>query len=562
MTYTGDEAGRTPGAIDDAIRAYLGGAQQSGAQSDYLFGGPQYGRAADYYGQGQGEPGGGPPPADDGGGAGRPRGLSRPMSAPGGGGRDPGADPNGPPEGGPGAGAGTTGPGDPGTGAPGYGDGGTGDPNGDDGGDGGWTGGTRPPLTGPPGGHSTPTGGLAGYYQGQLDNPWQTGPNGNAETDVLGSYDWMASGERNGDEKDVYGRMGNYGTEGTPDGSGRTLEGLSSDVNRGLMKGEFNAPESEANDTYAGLAEGPNARENALYGKSGDFGLQTGNEAGLYGDTDQFGKTMGADQGDASSFYRNRLQHGGYDDATKTAITGEAMKAARSPFERARDRVVRGAAARGNPASTMGAEIAMARDEGDALSSAARQNQIALAQEKIRQEEGGATGLMGSQSMTNAQKEYALSQKRGLNADLADKARSALTMQAGQNAQAASQKIAGAQGLQSGGKALTEKALAGSAANTALANEMAARRKAGIEMQAGQNTQQRGLALAGTQGKQGMFQDMAARKAAAAGGQSHLYDTSVQQGAADLAGAVNAGGKTREDYTESGGTTGSGGVSI
>lgn len=555
-TYIGQDAGRQPGALDYLIGQYLQGQRGAQAQNDLLFGGKNYGTAKSFYGGNGAIPGGGWGP-----GAGTGNYQGAPAGGDGQGNGRGGGPAGGPPPagggGGPFGGGGTPGVGggqapeyggDGGAGAPAYGgapdaqmanDGGNGTPGAGDAGSG-WNDDndpdgthrqaeyvqTHPYLTNDYNSEA-PTGGLYGYYQGQQDNPWQTGPNGESESDVMGTANWFASGERNGDENDVYGQMKNFGTQGTPDGTGRTLEGLSSDVNRNLMKGEFNAPEGEANSTYAGIAEGPNAQER-----------------GLYSDTTGYGNTMGEDQGLARGSFAKELANPGYDAETKAAMDQESMAAARSPFDRTRDTIARQAAARGNPGANIGAQIALARDESPALSSTARQNKIAQAQEAIRQGQEARTGLMGSQGMTNAQKEYALGAR------------------AGQNAQQAQQRLAGAGGLANMGQALTQKQLAGSAANTALANEMAQRRKAGMEMQAGQNAQQRGYSMQGTQLKESLFNTAAQRKAAGAAGQQHLYDIGQQQRAGDMAGAANVGGKTYEDYVKNATTTGSGGVSI
>jgi hypothetical protein len=498
-TYIGDQAGRSPGILDWLLGEFASGGRGAGALSDLLTGGKNFGRAKNYYGYGP--PGAGHQPTGSGG---YGHDYRPPQGAPGGGGADlpenysqtgdqstrlyqsqNGSTATGLPEdqgiwnqdGGNDDGGGDT---------SGSGDGGQNDEPGryqveED--QERWAR-ENPNFDPEQWGGDLPTDdpdSLISRYKSWQDNPWQTGPNGESETDVLGTYDWLSSGERTGDERDVYDRMGRLGSQGTDAGGGRTLEGLSSDVNRDIMSG-------------------PNANERELYGETGEYG-----------------NTRGADQATAANLYRNMVEHGGYDEATQRALTTESMAATRSPFERSRDRILRGAAARGNPGSTVGADIALARDESNAMGSTARKNRIDIAREKIRQNEAGGEGLMGSQAMTNAQKQYAIGQR------------------AAQNAQQAGQR------------------LAGSAANTALANDMAGRRERAAGMQAGENTKMRGYQMAGAEGKGNMFDKMFGRKQAGAAGTQHVADTAQQERAGDFAGLGNIGGRAREEYVETGG---------
>lgn len=495
-TYIGMDAGRNPGILDQLLTMYAGGGQQANAQNDLLFGGKNYGSAGRYFGA----------PAGGGGAGGGGNGSQASAMA---------------------------------------------QVGGDDDGSGGGAWGESPwnELNDPDGTHrqaeyiannpqydpnksgqATPDGGLVGTYQGMEDNPWQTGPNGDNETDALGSYDWMASGARNADESDVYGGLGDIGQGwdqfGQKTGTDTTREGIYGD----LSGAGPNALEQGEADAYGDLAGGPNA-----------------NERGTYADTTLFGKTPGQDVSKASGAYSNMVDNGGYDDATKAAMTTENLNAARAPFETARENIARAASSRNNPSAAIGAQIALARDESKGVGSASRQNLIDQAQEKIRQRQVGAEGLQGTQGITNAAQEYALSQR------------------AGQNATLAGQKAAGAAGLGSASRDITGRRATGAAGLGNVQGQMDARQKAALEggqstlgQMAGENTKQRNLALQGTQGKEGMFNTMFGRRQAGTAGKQHLYDTGQQQRAGDLAGLGNVGGKTAVDYVESG--TGGGGL--
>lgn len=546
-TYIGMDAGRTPGWLDQFMGMYGQNAQRNNALSDQLLGGQGYGASTLFRGNGAPAPGGGaPPPADDGGGGAEAPGSTASARAGGGtaaAGRQAAVMDNG---------AGNR---------PQEGDAGTGDENG-----------TQAqadfvrthPQVLEEGSQEGPNGGLIGTYQQMQENPWQTQGN-DSETDNLGQYDWMASGRRNADESGVYGGLGDLGKEygdfGQQNATDRFRKGgytamSSQDPNQwesgaqstygDLSSGDLNDLEGGATGIYGDIGGGPNKQESDLYGATGGFANQ-----GSAGETGGLG------------VYQKMAAKPGYDDATKAAMTQEAMSTARSPFERARDRILRANTARGNPASSMGAEIALARDEGNSLTSAGRKNLIDQAQEEARQREVAGSGLLNAGQIANARRQAGLS------------------MQAGQNAQQAQQRLAGASGLgsmsrdvtgrrmgaaagtQSVGKDITSRAATGLAGMGDAQAAEDARKKAGLEgksstlaQQAAENTKQRNIALQGTQGKQDMFNTMWARKNAGTQGLAALQAGAAGQGQTSLAGGSNLGGKTREDYTEAGDASG------
>jgi hypothetical protein len=441
-------------------------------------------------------------------------------------------------------------------------------------------------------GSQSPGGGLVGTYQGLQNNPWQTGPNGATEADALGSYNWMSSGDQTAPESQVYGAQGNmaggpFGAGGVedPNNPGQTLQGEGSQFNQGLMGGQQSALEQGATSGYQGFANGPNAQEQGLYGATGQAAGPTANQASLYGTTGNlagptanqsslygttgaFGSTPGKDLQGAESVYNQETgPNAGYDAATKEAMTRESTSAVRSPFEQARDRMLRGAAARGNVGSTQGAEIQMANNEAGALGDAASKNQIAQAQEAIRQKETGAAGLQGTQGISNAQQEAAIASQAGQNTQLANQAlgsanaqagqntqlagqrQAALNSQAGQNAQLAGQKLAGTQGLASMGSAQRGQQALGASNQASLAAAGTAQKQAALNAQNLQNQQQRATQLAGTQGKAGMFNTMAQRQAGATAGLQGLYGTGQQVAAGQQAGAANLGTQKAQDST-------------
>lgn len=406
-------------------------------------------------------------------------------------------------------------------------------------------------------GSMSPGGGLVGQYQGLQNNPWQTGPNGDAETDALGAYDWMGSGARSDPESQVYGAQGNmaggpFGAGGVadPNNPGQTLQGEGSQFNQGLMGGQQSALEQGATGGYQDFANGPNAQEQGLYGATGQAAGPTANQSSLYGTTGAFGSTPGKDLQGAESVYNQETgPNAGYDAATKGAMTRESMNATRSPFEQARDRTLRSAAARGNVGSTQGAEIQMANNEAGALGDSAAKNQIAQAQEAIRQRESGAAGLQGTQGISNAQQEAAIASQAGQNTQLANQRQAALNSQAGQNAQLAGQKLAGTQGLASMGAAQRGQQALGASNQANLAAAGTAQKQAALNAQNLQNQQQRATQLAGTQGKAGMFNTMAQRQAGATAGLQGLYNTGQQVAAGQQAGAANLGTQKAQDTT-------------
>lgn len=497
-TYIGEDAGRQPGILDQLLAMYAGGGQQANAQNDLLFGGKDYGSAGTYFNPKPNfglQPGGGGPSA----GAQSESGIDA-AEAP-------------PFE-------------DPGPGESQWND--QNDPDG--------TNRQREYVRNNPqydpnkSGQATPTGGLVGGYQGMQDNPWQQGPNGDAETDVLGSYDWMASGNRNADESNVYGDLGKVGGQWDKFGQKTGIDAQREGGYTDLSGADPNELEGGAGDIYGSLGEAnPNGLEQEQMGGARSLGQR------------------GEDVGTSSDTYRGMVEHGGYDDATKAALTRESLAATRNPFEAARDRIVRGAAARGNVGSTAGSEIQLANQEAGALGDAAAKNQIAQAQEAIRQKEAGAQGLMSTQGITNAAKQASVTDLGNINQGMVNRRATAAAGEAGLSRDITGRRMGALSGL----------------GDTQAAQD--ARKKAGLEgsqstlaQKAAENTKQRNLALEGTKGKEGMFNTMFGRKQAGLAGTQHLYDVGQQQRAGDLAGLGNVGGKTAEDYVESG--TGGGGL--
>jgi hypothetical protein len=542
-TYKGDYAGRQAGILDQILGIYAQGQQRANAQNDLLYGGNRYGAAGKYFGARAG-PGGnqGVSTAADGT---QSMGFDQENATAAGDGTMPSG---GATFGGPGGGE--------------Y--------------KGSGIGSDTPFFNPDESGQEAPEGGLVGTYQDWQNNPWQTGPGGDAESDVLGSYDWMSSGQRTDPESQVYGKYGSMandflGAGGTPNGRGGTVEGGLNQFNTDWMRGGMNRGEQDVQGRYEGLGEqydefgnptGIDAERAAGYG--GIAGGPNAQERALYGDTSRFGNDPGRQQSQAESVYGQEINDPGYDEATKAALTRETTSAARAPFERSRDRILRGAAARGNVGSTQGAEVQLANQEATALGDAAAKNQIAQGQEKIRQREAGAQGMMGAQGAADTRTSTALSQR------------------AGQNATQAQQRLAGYAGLgdtQGAMDARRRAALEGQAGVTGalqgitqtqrgyqgqgaqnqsnLAALAQGARQAGLAGQAGQNQALRNQQLQGAQGKEGMFNTMFGRRQAGAGGLQGLYNAGQQQRAGDLAGIGNVGGKTAEDYVSSGNWGGS-----
>jgi hypothetical protein len=420
----------------------------------------------------------------------------------------------------------------------------------------------------PNGKFNQPTGGLVGYEKGQQTNPWITGAPGSGignESDVMGSYDWMSSGQRTNPENQVYGgegalAQGPFGAGGVqdPNNPGQTLQGEGSQFNQGLMQGDQSALEKGATGGFQNLAAGPNAQESSLYGQTGASGGPTGQQNELYQQQKAFGDTEGGDVLGAEKVYQQETgPNAGYDEATKGAMTRESMNAARSPFEQARDRILRGAAARGNVGSTQGAEIQLANQESGALGNTAAKNQIAQAQEAIRQREAGAQGLQGTQGILNQQQESALAGQQGQQAQLAAQRQTAIQQQAGQNAQLASQKLAGSQGVAQMGAAQRGQQALGAQNQANLAAAGTAQKEAALGAENAQNQALRATQATGAAGKENMFQQAAGREQAGTQGLQGLYNTGQQVGAGERAGASNLGTQKVEDYTQFGNASGS-----
>jgi hypothetical protein len=544
-TYIGENAGRQAGLLDQILGLYAGGQQQAQAENDLLFGGPGYGSAGRYYSWNDPANLGGGGPGD---GEGADADARRPFSA---------AADNDFGGGGPGGGGG--------------GGGGYGQPaqfGGDYEGSG--VGSDTPFFDPDRSGQARPSGGLVGQYGDWESNPWQQGPNGDAETDVLGSYDWMASGNRNADEADIYGRLGELGGEWDQFGEKTGIDETRQGGYEGLSSQDPNELEAGQESIYGDLGQGgPSDLEGEQIGGFRTLGDRTGAEEDVYGRTRGYGSTVGEDVGTASDTYRGMVENPGYDEATKAALTRESMFATRNPFEQARDRVLRGAAARGNVGSTAGTEIQMANQEATALGNTAARNQIEQAREAIRQREAGASGLVGTQRAKDVRTEFGLSAEEAQNARMARQKQAGLEDLGGVSRDITGRRMGAAAGKGGLSRDITGRRMGAYGALGDVQAAQDARKARGLEgkqgtfaQRAAENTKQRDIALKGTQGKEGLFKEMFGRKQAGTAGKQHLYDVGQQRRAGDLAGAANLGTKTAEDYVESGGTTGSGGVSI
>lgn len=159
----------------------------------------------------------------------------------------------------------------------------------------------------------------------------------------------------------------------------------------GSPGGGGNAAPPPTYDPYSLTEAGPptsvDAHGNPVY----EPGVNAWNAGGASGNRELAG-------GQAFSGFSQMANHGGYDDATKNAITQEGMNAAKSTYSGAASRIGMNSAATGNSAGMAAAMSQLGRDEANTLGQQGRQNQIDFANEKQKQKQAGLTGLAGLNS--------------------------------------------------------------------------------------------------------------------------------------------------------------------
>lgn len=448
FTYLGDDAGNAAGPLGNMIRDEYNQSLRAGDEADYIFGGANYGNHR------WGQPTiNGQPTTGGGGNAGGPPGGLGQSNDPSPSGKHLGSmamqEPDQgfphPREDNPGWDNGVyTPPGD--SGGTGwvppdetgdwndYGDGND-QPGGEQGGPGGGgpnhTGGGGGPNGGPVPNPNTqgtgygdanaaPTGGLMGAFQDVYSNPATQ-----QDRDVEGTYDWFASGLRNGAE----------------DAAQKRYWDVANDPASRL--------EQETSGGYSKFAAGPNARDQALYGEMGRYGGSQGQYDPLMGET-----------------YSKMVTSGGYTPEQQNDMMVAAQQAARAQEGAAADQMRRTTAATNNQSGLYGAQARLGVGTAKALADSARETRMAAANEAIRQREAGAAGLQGVQQNLDTRQRYGLSGQAELanqanqnalsalggnaamGANLGNRQMSAMNQISGQNALMRQYQMAGTQGKQ------------------------------------------------------------------------------------------------------------------
>ena len=126
-----------------------------------------------------------------------------------------------------------------------------------------------------------------------------------------------------------------------------------------------------------------------------------GNAMTWFGD-----QAMNAGQGEAGQLagYQNMVSNGGYDAATKAAITNEGNNSITSQYEGLADQLRNATARTGSPLGEFAALSQASQNAGNQRNSLARQNQVLFANEAERQKEAGLQGLGQNAGIEQARK--------------------------------------------------------------------------------------------------------------------------------------------------------------
>ncbi len=108
--------------------------------------------------------------------------------------------------------------------------------------------------------------------------------------------------------------------------------------------------------------------------------------------TDQYNNTSLPEEQQRQA-YSGMVYGGGYDPATKAAITNESNNSITGQYEGLKDQLQNAAARTGSPLGEFGALAQASQNAGNQRNAAARQNQVLFANEAERQKEAGAAGL-------------------------------------------------------------------------------------------------------------------------------------------------------------------------
>lgn len=188
------------------------------------------------------------------------------------------------------------------------------------------------------------------------------------DQDIMGELDWMSSGLRNGDEEAEMWRW------------------------RGM-----------ANDPLTGQDRAINDDARTFLYNPGATGIEGVNDIDLFKSFGEYSRTPGRGENEAFGAYNEMLTKPGYSDSQSNAMRQEGMLGARAAADAAqaemRQRGGTGAGYYNNAAK-------LARDTSATIGQQARQNEIALANEAIRQREVGASGMTDLANIGNRRFEF------------------------------------------------------------------------------------------------------------------------------------------------------------
>jgi hypothetical protein len=202
------------------------------------------------------------------------------------------------------------------------------------------------------------------------------------------------------------------------------------DVLRGFITNPESGYDTKAGKTLAELASGPNAQEQALYKQTGTYGT-----------------TSGADESLLRKKYQDMIENGGFDAATKQALTGIALETAATPFSVERERASRLAASTNNPLASAVSGVGLARDASRAMTDAARKNTIDIFNERERQKEAGLRGTGDVAGIAANRQQFGITSQAGQNAQQIGKAATAASGLTNLGQNIFGRKTTGAQGL-------------------------------------------------------------------------------------------------------------------
>lgn len=179
----------------------------------------------------------------------------------------------------------------------------------------------------------------------------------------------------------------------------------------GMAAGDMNPLEQMAGYGYGNVATGGPYGGNIADLLSGAMGRTAtgsnpsdpwlGNAMVWFGD-----QAMNAGAGEAGQLagYQDMVNNGGYDAATRAAITNEGNNSITSQYEGLADQLRNATARTGSPLGEFAALSQASQNAGNQRNSLARQNQVLFANEKQRQRETGLQGLGQNAGIEQARK--------------------------------------------------------------------------------------------------------------------------------------------------------------